>query len=65
MRKTKRVQKLCLEFQILSFLSHLFIHFAPFRSGVQNPFCHFFMDEPQGSYSPVHGDKGNVGQIAY
>ncbi len=56
MRKTtKRVQKLCLEVRFLSFLSHLFIHFAPFRSVVQNPFCHFLMDEPQGPYSPVHG----------
>ena len=67
-KQHKGLKKLCLEVQIPSFLSQLhliiagivfltaiFIHFAPFRSGVQNPFCHFFMDEPQGSYSPVHG----------
>ena len=28
-------------------LTVIFIHFAPFRSGVQNPFCNFFMDKPQ------------------
>ncbi len=26
------------------------------RSGVQNPFCHFFMDEPIWSLSPVQCD---------
>ncbi len=52
---TKRVQKLCLEVQNLRFL-HTFTKndpFAPFRSGVQNHFCHFFMDEPIESFSPL------------
>ena len=33
------------------------------KLGMQNPFCHFFMDEPQGSYSPVHGDSCSIIEI--
>ena len=40
-KMTKWVQKLCI----------------PIRSVVQNPHCHFSMDEPIGSFSPVQGDS--------
>ncbi len=36
-------------------LTFIFLHFAPIRSVVQNPHCHFSMDEPIGSFSPVQG----------
>ena len=45
------VRKLCLEVQNSSVLL-----FAPIRSVVQNPHCHFSMHEPIGSFSPVQGD---------
>ncbi len=35
----------------------LYLHFAPIRSVVQNPHCHFSMDDPIGSFSPVQGDN--------
>ena len=38
------------------FRSIIFLHFAPIRSVVQNPHCHFSMNGPMGSFSPVQGD---------
>ncbi len=40
------------------FLTFILLHFAPIRSVVQNPHCHFSMDEPIGSFSPVKGVFG-------
>ncbi len=38
------------------FLTFIFLHFAPIWSVVKNPHCHFSMDEPIGSFSPVQGE---------
>ncbi len=49
---TKWVRKLCLWVR-----TFIFLHFAPIRSVVQNPHCHFSMDESIGSFSPVQGER--------
>ncbi len=53
------VRKLCLWVQNPQclpdvFLTFISLHFAPIRSVVQNPHCHFSMDEPIGF--PVQGE---------
>ncbi len=52
------VRKLCLEVQNLMFLHTYILHPLGItcRSVVQNPHCHFSMDEPIGSFSPVQGE---------
>ena len=53
---TKCVRKLCLCVQNLQFMTFIFLHFAPIRWVVQNPFCHLLMDEPIGLFSLVQGE---------